>query len=102
MCVDFSIYFIISTSIHRTHVVVGLLPNISSDPEILAQVLSYHVLPGTFNVTDTPSFPNTTVARTLFNSSSLVFLEGGRSQALAWSNSSDGVTILNQECVFFI
>lgn len=79
--------------------VVGLHPNISADPNLLASVLSYHVLPGTFNVT--PTFPNTTVGRTLLNASSdLVFLEGNKNQVLAWANESNVTTILNQKCVY--
>ncbi|THH04580.1 hypothetical protein EW145_g5417 [Phellinidium pouzarii] len=72
----------------------GAHPNITTNAELLAEVLSYHVVPGTFNVTS--SFPNTTVGRTLFNGSDLVFLEGGKSQVLAWSNESGTVHILNQ------
>ena len=77
--------------------VEGAHPNITSDPELLAEVLSYHILPGTFALNATPAFPNTTVARTLFNSSDLVFLEGGKNQVLAWTNDSSDIRILNQK-----
>ncbi|KLO17860.1 Fasciclin-domain-containing protein [Schizopora paradoxa] len=73
----------------------GIHPNISSNPDLLANVLSYHVVPGSFNVTQ--SFPNTTVGRTLLNhNSSLVFLEGDKNQVLAWSDINGTVRILNQ------
>lgn len=78
--------------------VTGIHPNISSNPELLANVLSYHVLPGAFSTTQT--FPNTTVGRTLLNhSSSLVFLEGDRNQVVAWANENGTDRILNQKCV---
>ncbi|EJD02748.1 Fasciclin-domain-containing protein [Fomitiporia mediterranea MF3/22] len=72
----------------------GAHPNITGSAELLAEVLSYHVVPGTFNVT--PSFPNTTVGRTLLNSSDLVFLEGNKHQVLAWTDRNGTVDILNQ------
>ena len=72
--------------------------NVTSDAELLADVLSYHVVPGTFDTTAT--LPNTTIGRTLLNASNLVFLEGNKSQVLAWANESDGhVHILNQKYV---
>jgi len=73
----------------------GIHPNISSSPDLLANVLSYHVLPGSFDVTQT--FPNTTVGRTLLShNSSLVFLEGDRNQVLAWATENGTIRILNQ------
>ena len=73
--------------------------NVTSDAELLADVLSYHVVPGTFDTTAT--LPNTTIGRTLLNASNLVFLEGNKSQVLAWANESDGhVHILNQKYVW--
>lgn len=46
-------------------------------------------------------WPNVTLGRTLLNSSSLVMLEGNKSQVLAWTRSSPegNVTILNQAYV---
>ncbi|KAL5485404.1 hypothetical protein ACEPAI_8046 [Sanghuangporus weigelae] len=72
----------------------GALPNVTSSAESLTEALSYHVVPGTFNTTAT--YPNTTIGRTLLNSSSAVFLEGSKRQVLAWSDQSGTVTILNQ------
>ncbi|KAL5523570.1 hypothetical protein ACEPAG_7743 [Sanghuangporus baumii] len=72
----------------------GALPNVTSSAESLTEALSYHVVPGTFNTTAT--YPNTTIGRTLLNSSSVVFLEGSKRQVLAWSDQSGTVTILNQ------
>ena len=47
-------------------------------------------------------WPNVTLGRTLLNSSDLVALGGGQSQALAWTRSGENgnVTILNQPCVY--
>jgi hypothetical protein len=47
-------------------------------------------------------FPNTTLGRTLLNSSDLVHLPGNNSQVLAWTRSDENsnVTILNQVYVF--
>ncbi|KAL5507500.1 hypothetical protein ACEPAH_6956 [Sanghuangporus vaninii] len=72
----------------------GALPNVTASAESLAEVLSYHVVPGTFNTTAT--YPNTTIGRTLLNSSDVVFLEGNKRQVLAWSDQSGTITILNQ------
>ncbi|OCB88444.1 Fasciclin-domain-containing protein [Sanghuangporus baumii] len=72
----------------------GALPNVTSSAESLTELLSYHVVPGTFNTTAT--YPNTTIGRTLLNSSDVVFLEGNKRQVLAWSDLSGTVTILNQ------
>ena len=47
-------------------------------------------------------WPNTTVGRTLLNDSSIVQLEGGKSQVLVWTRSGvDGdVTVMNQPYVY--
>jgi len=43
------------------------------------------------------AFPNITLGRTFLNDSSLVQLEGGKAQVLAWTKMDDGkVYILNQ------
>lgn len=51
---------------------------------------------------DSGIFPNTTLGRTLLNSSDLVMLPGNKSQVLAWTRSGENgnVTILNQMYVF--
>ncbi|KAF8629788.1 hypothetical protein AX17_005567 [Amanita inopinata Kibby_2008] len=89
-----------------------------SDPETLANIIAYHILPGNFTLPNATSstggnetsnatlisamFPNTTVGRTLLDNSSFVQLEGNKSQVLAWtilpSNQSNASTptILNQ------
>ncbi|KAI5114978.1 hypothetical protein M0805_009179 [Coniferiporia weirii] len=72
----------------------GAHPNITSNADLLADVLSYHVVPGTFGPAQ--AFPNTTVGRTLLNDSDLVFLEGGKSQVLAWAAEGGTTHILNQ------
>ncbi|KAF9269741.1 FAS1 domain-containing protein [Marasmius fiardii PR-910] len=75
--------------------------NIAGDSDALANIISYHILQGNF--TD-PSgsvlgqnLPNVTIGRTLLNDSSLVQLEGNRSQVLVWGKESGGaIRILNQ------
>ncbi|KZT33087.1 Fasciclin-domain-containing protein [Sistotremastrum suecicum HHB10207 ss-3] len=78
------------------HAFTGVPANISSNPDLLADVLSYHVVPGTVNASD--FFNNSdTIIRTLYNDSSRVFLEGGLSQVLALKTESGNVThVLNQ------
>ena len=51
---------------------------------------------------DSGVFPNTTLGRTLLDSSDLVMLPGNKSQVLAWTRSGENgnVTILNQMYVF--
>ncbi|KAG6826616.1 hypothetical protein H0H92_015128 [Tricholoma furcatifolium] len=81
------------------------IQNASNDPQALANILSYHVLPGNFvnssvnaSALDSGVQPNNTVGRTLLTNSSEVQLEGGKPQALAWTrNDSDGqIYFLNQ------
>lgn len=71
----------------------------SSDPGLLG-TLHYHIVSGSFN-NETQTYPNTTIGRTTLNASSLVMLEGNKSQVLAWSkwSSDDKVHILNQKYV---
>ncbi|PFH48165.1 hypothetical protein AMATHDRAFT_66112 [Amanita thiersii Skay4041] len=77
-----------------------------NDTESLANIIAYHILPGNYTL-PTPGtngtlisavFPNTTVGRTLLDNSTVVQLEGGRSQVLAWSTfpGAQTPTILNQ------
>ncbi|EPQ61336.1 FAS1 domain-containing protein [Gloeophyllum trabeum ATCC 11539] len=74
----------------------GVASNISSSTSLLADTLAYHVVYGNFT-NMTQSYPNTTVGRTMLNDMSLVMLEGGKSQVVAWSRMSDGnITVLNQ------
>lgn len=76
--------------------VSGVPSNISGNATVLSDVLTYHVVQGNFS-TQTASFPNVTVGRTLLNDSAVVSLEGNKSQVLAWSKMSDGkIQILNQ------
>ncbi|KAH0578142.1 hypothetical protein H2248_004106 [Termitomyces sp. 'cryptogamus'] len=78
---------------------------LANDPAGLANVLAYHVLPGNFVNSSMNSsalasgvLPNVTLGHTLLANSSLVQLEGNKSQVLAWSrNDSDGqIYFLNQ------
>lgn len=81
----------------RTHSTVkGVPSNISSNVQLVSDILAYHIIPGTFSTAATA--PNDTVARTLLNDSSVNFLEGNKNQVLAWQNSTSGkVSILNQK-----
>jgi uncharacterized surface protein with fasciclin (FAS1) repeats len=67
----------------------------SQDPTALTDVIAYHVVSGHFsNVTD---YPNTTIGRTALADSSVVMLEGNKSQVVAWARREDGqVHVLNQ------
>ncbi|KAH9913125.1 FAS1 domain-containing protein [Epithele typhae] len=70
--------------------------NVSSNPEILNDIISYHIVQGNFSGVVT-NYPNVTLGRTLLNDSRFVSLEGDQAQALAWANRSDGkFHILNQ------
>ncbi|KAF9643665.1 FAS1 domain-containing protein [Thelephora ganbajun] len=67
----------------------------TQDPNVLTDVVAYHVVFGHFpNVTD---YPNTTIGRTSLEDSSVVMLEGNKSQVVAWARREDGqVHVLNQ------
>ncbi|KAH9891319.1 FAS1 domain-containing protein [Cubamyces lactineus] len=70
--------------------------NITSDPNLLADVVAYHIVQGNFTNSDT-HYTNTTLGRTLLNDTTYVQLEGHKSQVLAWSVRSDNKThVLNQ------
>ncbi|KAK1232768.1 hypothetical protein PQX77_004093 [Marasmius sp. AFHP31] len=75
--------------------------NVASDADGLSRIVSYHVVLGSFNDSSggltSETLPNVTVGRTLLNDSSLVELEGSRSQVLIWGKTSEGtIRILNQ------
>jgi len=44
----------------------------------------------------TATYPNVTIGRTLLNDSSLVTLEGHKSQVVAWTNENGTIVVLNQ------
>jgi uncharacterized surface protein with fasciclin (FAS1) repeats len=66
-----------------------------SNATLLADVLSYHVVQGNFTGM-TATYPNVTIGRTLLNDSSLVTLEGHKSQVVAWTNENGTIVVLNQ------
>jgi len=68
---------------------------VTQDPNALTDLVAYHVVFGHFqNVTD---YPNTTIGRTALGDPSVVMLEGGKNQVVAWARRSDGqVHVLNQ------
>ncbi|KAI0353194.1 hypothetical protein OH77DRAFT_637206 [Trametes cingulata] len=70
--------------------------NITSNADLLADVVAYHVVQGNFTGTST-TYTNTTVGRTLLSDPKFVQLEGNKSQVLAWAIREDGkVHVLNQ------
>ncbi|KDQ51353.1 hypothetical protein JAAARDRAFT_199187 [Jaapia argillacea MUCL 33604] len=78
----------------------GVPSNISGDPNVLADVLAYHIVSGNISTNEIASYPNTTIGRTLLNDTNYVALEGGKSQVLAWTKWPNGnTTILNQNTV---
>ncbi|GLB41348.1 putative protein with four repeated domains in the Fasciclin I family of proteins, present in many other contexts [Lyophyllum shimeji] len=79
---------------------------IANNPAEIANILSYHVVPGNFvNIADgnstliSATFPSVTVARTSLTNSTLVNLEGNKPQVVAWTRndtSNSKVYFLNQ------
>ncbi|KAI0327278.1 FAS1 domain-containing protein [Cubamyces sp. BRFM 1775] len=70
--------------------------NITSNPNLLADVVAYHIVQGNFTNTDT-HYTNTTLGRTLLSDPTYVQLEGNKSQVVAWSIRDDNKThVLNQ------
>ncbi|KAI9062255.1 FAS1 domain-containing protein [Trametes sanguinea] len=70
--------------------------NITSDVNLLADVVAYHVVQGNFSGTST-TYPNTTLGRTLLSDPTYVQLEGNKSQVVAWAIRADQkVHVLNQ------
>ncbi|KIP05780.1 hypothetical protein PHLGIDRAFT_107813, partial [Phlebiopsis gigantea 11061_1 CR5-6] len=70
--------------------------NITNNVTTLADVFSYHVIPG--NLANFSSrYPNVTLARTLYDDPLTVHLEGGKPQVVAWAVRGDDQThVLNQ------
>lgn len=69
--------------------------NVSSDANSFANILAYHIVSGNFTGL-TATFPNVTLGRTLLSNSSLVSLEGNKSQVVAWTNENGTIQVLNQ------
>ncbi|GJE96804.1 fasciclin domain-containing protein [Phanerochaete sordida] len=70
--------------------------NFTSPATTLADVFSYHVVPGNFSAVQT-QYPNITLGQTLYDDPLTVHLEGGKPQVVAWSERADGKThVLNQ------
>lgn len=69
----------------------------ASDANLLANTIAYHVVPGNFSGT-VPTYPNTTLGRTLLVDGNFVQLEGGnKAQVVAWATRADGrIHVLNQ------
>jgi len=77
--------------------------NVTGDAQTLADVLAYHVVPGNFTQA-VPTYPNTTLGRTLLTDGNLVQLEGGnKAQVVAWATRADGrIHVLNQRNDSFV
>lgn len=70
--------------------------NFTSDANTLADIFSYHVVPGNFSQVST-DYPNVTLGQTLYDDNATVHLEGNKPQVVAWSIRSDNKThVLNQ------
>jgi uncharacterized surface protein with fasciclin (FAS1) repeats len=70
--------------------------NVTSNPDLLTSVISYHIVRGNFTGVSS-AYPNVTIGRSLLNESSLVMLEGNKSQVVVWSTREDQqVHVLNQ------
>ncbi|KAI0770928.1 FAS1 domain-containing protein [Trametes elegans] len=70
--------------------------NITSNQDLLADVVAYHIAQGNFTGTTT-TYPNTTLGRTLLTDPAYVQLEGNKSQVVAWAVRDDNkVHVLNQ------
>ncbi|CDO74773.1 hypothetical protein BN946_scf185001.g21 [Trametes cinnabarina] len=70
--------------------------NITSNADLLADVVAYHIVQGNFTGA-LAKYPNTTLGRTLLSDPTYVQLEGNRSQVVAWAIREDNKThVLNQ------
>ncbi|TCD65884.1 hypothetical protein EIP91_002044 [Steccherinum ochraceum] len=69
-----------------------------TDNNTLADTLAYHVVPGNFS-SSVPTYPNTTLGRTLLTDGNFVQLEGGnKAQVVAWATRADKkIHVLNQK-----
>ena len=79
------------------YVLVSSVPsNVTSDGDVLTDVIAYHIVAGNFTGVST-TYPNVTVGRTLLSDPKVVNLEGDPHQVVAWASRSDGkVHVLNQ------
>ncbi|TBU41139.1 FAS1 domain-containing protein [Dichomitus squalens] len=75
----------------------NLTSSVSSDVDVLADVIAYHIVSGNFTGVST-TYPNTTVGFTLLSDPKVVQLEAsGLHQVVAWATRSDGkIHVLNQ------
>ncbi|KAG8992931.1 hypothetical protein FRB90_000864 [Tulasnella sp. 427] len=80
----------------------GLAANATSNSTLLGDRLSYHLLSGSFPASSFATSPSHTVARTYLNDSSLVTLEGGKTQAVAFNIDGGATRVLNQNTVVTI
>ena len=70
--------------------------NVTSDGDLLTDVIAYHIVSGNFSDANT-TYPNVTIGRTLLSDPKFVQLEGDPHQVVAWANRADGkVHVLNQ------
>ncbi|KAG7440578.1 FAS1 domain-containing protein, partial [Guyanagaster necrorhizus] len=78
-----------------------------SDDNLFANALAYHIVSGSFTHTnetgnqtnatlEAENYPNVTIGRTLLDNSSVVELEGNKSQVLVWSDINHTVQMYNQ------
>jgi len=75
-------------------------PNVTlpEDPEVLGQILSYHIVPGFYaNQSLFSSSPNNTILTTFLNASEQVSLQGGAYQVISARIDGDNIRINNQD-----
>jgi uncharacterized surface protein with fasciclin (FAS1) repeats len=80
----------------------GLAANATSNSTLLGDRLSYHLLSGSFPGSAFATSPSHTIARTYLNDTSLVTLEGNKTQAIAFTIDGGATRVLNQNTVVTI
>ncbi|KAG8999743.1 hypothetical protein FRB93_013115 [Tulasnella sp. JGI-2019a] len=74
----------------------SIYPNATTNPNLLGDIISYHLLSGSYPGSVFSTFPNHTVARTYMNDSAVVQLEGSKPQAMVFAIQDNKTHILNQ------
>ncbi|KAI0735975.1 FAS1 domain-containing protein [Earliella scabrosa] len=74
----------------------NLSSDVTSDTDVLADIIAYHIVSGNFSGVET-NYPNVTLGRSLLSDPRVVQLEGGQHQVVAWARRGDGmIHVLNQ------
>jgi uncharacterized surface protein with fasciclin (FAS1) repeats len=74
--------------------------NVTSNSTLVGDIITYHVVPGSFNTSSFATSPNHTIVNTLLNDTSIVKLGANKSAVIVATATQDGgnttVEILNQ------